>query len=184
MERVTDPPNSVWLVGLSGGGKSTVGPLLAARLGYDFVDLDEYVEEVEGTTVSELFAEGERRFREAEARASERLLTRPHLVVATGGGWMARHDIRREAAGCVRVWLRVSPVAAFDRLAGGAADRPLLAGRDGRARLLELAGAREAAYGEAEIIVDTDDLSPHQVADEVARGLIEAGWRPGRDEGS
>ncbi|MDX1394851.1 MAG: shikimate kinase [Gemmatimonadota bacterium] len=162
---------SIWLVGLSGSGKSTVGPLVARRLGYDFVDLDELVERSEGRTVAEIFEDdGESAFRDAEARASDSLLGRDRIVVATGGGWMARDDIARGPDGCVRVWLRVSPVAAFARLGAGGHGRPLLSGRDGEAALSALLGAREARYGEAEIAVQTTGRTPQ----DVARAVVDA----------
>lgn len=165
-------PDSVWLVGLSGAGKSTVGPIVANALGFDFVDLDDAVEETVGATVSEIFRRGgESAFRAAEARASDRLLERRRLVVATGGGWMARDDISRGPPGCVRVWLRVSPVAAFARLDGERGCRPLLSEGDGEGRLAALLAARGDAYGEAEIVVDTTDLDPAEVAGLVVKRL-------------
>lgn len=178
-------PTSVWLVGLSGAGKSTVGPVVAETLGYDFVDLDDQIEANEGCSISEMFREGgEQRFRQAEAQASKTVLDRARLVVAAGGGWMARTDIRREATGCVRVWLRVSPVAAFERLAHSDDSRPLLAGTDPAAALNELLRLRERAYGAAELVVDTTNRDPSAVAGLVVERLKEWGRTHGERAGS
>jgi shikimate kinase len=164
--------DSVWLVGLSAAGKSTVGSLVAEALGYEFADLDALIEASVGMTVAEIFrTAGEQAFRNAEARVSDELLARRCVVVATGAGWMARADIPRGRPGCVRVWLRVSPVAAFERLARELDTRPLLAGGDGEGVLADLLALREKAYAEAELSVDTTGLEPAEVASLVMERL-------------
>jgi shikimate kinase len=155
---------SIWLVGSSGAGKSTVGPILARRLGWDFIDLDAEIERRTGTGVAELFdREGEEGFRSAEAEASEALLDRERIVVATGGGWMARDDLRRGGRGCARVWLRVTPETAARRLVDDPAVRPLLSGPDPEGALRTLLERRSDAYSEAEIAVETEGRSPSEV---------------------
>lgn len=150
-----------------------MGPLLAARLGYEFVDLDARIEKEHGRTVEEIFgAEGEASFRATEAAVSGALLGRARVVVATGGGWMAREDIPRTAAGCVRVWLRVSPEASMARLGRETAARPLLAAGASRLSSLEsLLARRVGAYSEAEVTVDTDGLDPNGVVEAVLEQL-------------
>jgi shikimate kinase len=171
---MSELPGSVWLVGLPAAGKSTVGPQLAERMGYDFVDLDVVVEDLAQMTVPEIFREGgEAGFREAEARASDSLLERRHIVVATGGGWMGRDDIQRGPVGCVRVWLRVSPVAAIERLGSQRDIRPLLSGESGASVLARLLADRERAYGEAELVVDTTGRTPAEVADIIVQRVSE-----------
>ena len=93
------------------------------------------------------------------------------MVVATGGGWMARRDISRAAPGCARVWLRVSPVTAFERLATEIDGRPLLSGPDPEGALKTLSDARETAYAEAEFHVDTTGLTPGEVAARILQRL-------------
>lgn len=177
---MTTWPDSVWLVGLSAAGKSTVGPLLAERLGYEFEDIDATIEAREGRSIADIFrAEGEAAFRRLEARVSDELAGRSGLVVATGGGWMARRDIETSAPGRVRVWLRVSPDEAEARNSSSPGTRPLLAD-DGLAALRRLLDRREAAYREAEVAVDTDGRSPAQVVEEVLerlgrRGVTDSG---------
>lgn len=163
---------SIWLVGLSGAGKSTIGPILARRLGWTFVDLDGEIERRAGAAVTDLFERGgEDGFRSAEAEASDALLDRTRIVVATGGGWMARDDIRRGGRGCARVWLRVSPQTAARRLAADPAVRPLLAGHDVEGALRELLERRSRSYAEAEIAVETEGRSPGEVVDRLLERL-------------
>ncbi len=170
-------PRSIWLVGLSGSGKSAVGPVLARRLGYDFVDLDRRIESVSGETISKLFrAGGEGSFRRLEAVVTAEVADAANVVVATGGGWMARDDIERDAPGRIRIWLRVSPATAIDRLrlqsgSGTAGGRPLLAGADPEASLAKLLASRESAYAEAELQVLTDRRKPEEVVAAAVRGL-------------
>lgn len=164
-------PGRILLVGLSGAGKSTVGGLLAERLGYAFVDLDREVERAAGRSVAVLFEEaGEAEFRRLEAGASEAARERVRAVVATGGGWMARDDLPRAWTEAVRVWLRVSPATAARRL-GGAGDRPLLASADPEPALARLLEERRRAYAEAELAVETEGRSPAEVVDAILKQL-------------
>ncbi len=165
----------VILVGLPGSGKTTVGALVAARLGAAFHDVDRAVEARTGRTVSRIFADdGESAFRALEREAARELLAGVPAVLAPGGGWFADPGERRTAlaAGYV-VYLETSPGAAARRL-GGAAGRPLLAGFDPVLRLRGLLEQREAAYLEAPGRVATDALSADEVAEAVAQ-LARAG---------
>lgn len=174
---------SIWLVGLSGSGKSTVGPLLATRLGYAFIDLDARVESLAGEPVDAIFRRGgEAAFRLWEARATREVQSEDGVVVATGGGWMARDDLERTRPGRLRVWLRVAPETAIHRLASGTSGvRPLLDGDAPLERLSGLLDRRAARYAEAELTIDTDGLAPPEVADlivEHVRGAPGTGPTP------
>ena len=165
---------SVWLVGLSGGGKSTVGPFLAERLGYQFFDLDSVVQELANDTISGLFrVGGESHFRELEASASGVLQQKHEVVVATGGGWMARNDIPKIWEGCIRVWLRVSPEVAIHRLGEDVGNlRPMFVGSEPLSALTGMLLLRERAYAEAEIEVDTVGRRPEEVAEVIHHRLL------------
>jgi shikimate kinase len=165
---------SVWLVGLSGGGKSTVGLLLAKRLGYQFFDLDSAIQELANDTIPSLFhAGGESHFRELEASESGVLQRKHEVVVATGGGWMARNDIPKIWEGCIRVWLRVSPEVALHRLGENAETlRPMLVGPERLSALKGMLLLREGAYAEAEIEVDTVARRPEEVAEAIHHRLL------------
>lgn len=177
------PPGRVVLVGFMGAGKSTVGPLLAARLGYRFVDLDAEVERVAGATIPALFRErGEAAFRRLEARATAALDEARRVVVAAGGGWMARPALRDRWPDAVRVWLRASPATILARVrdadpGDGLAGRPLLDPADPARSVRRLLEAREADYRRAELAVETDGRSPEAVARAVARALLERAAR-------
>jgi len=154
-----------------GAGKSIVGRLLALRLGTSFVDLDSRIESVAGMSIAGIFeAEGEQGFRRREADETDRLVeeltaANAGFVVAVGGGWMARSDLRDSVPDSTRVWLDASPDTLRRRLGGTEDSRPMLDGpvtADAVARLLD---HRLESYRRAEWHVATDDLTPGQVAD-------------------
>lgn len=164
-------PRNIYLTGFSGTGKSTVGALVAQRLGFRFVDLDAEIEREVGRPVPEIFrAEGEEAFRRYEAEALRRLGTQRGLVVATGGGVVLRPENRRLMAetGLV-VCLEARPETIAGRLAGLAPTRPLLAGPDPAARIAGLKEYRQPFYATADWVVQTDLLTPEEAAAEVVR---------------
>ena len=174
------PAGPVVLVGLSGAGKTLVGRLLAERLQRPFIDLDSEVERLEGLSVPEIFAaRGEDGFRELEKSATVGLDAAAEAVVSTGGGWMARPELRDAWPGAVRVWLGVDPATAAARLAQEPRTRPLLAGPDPEASLRELLAERLPAYRLAEVHVRTDEKAPSDVVDEICRALAGGCRAPG-----
>src|SRR5689334_5573582 len=125
-------PENIILCGFMGTGKTTVGTVIAAQLGWRFVDMDRLLEaQLGGRTISQIFAEdGEPFFRMWESRICEEMAWSNHEVIATGGGAVL-NPANREAlnrAGMV-VCLEASPDEIVARL-DGATDRPLLAGAD------------------------------------------------------
>jgi len=167
------------LVGLSGAGKTVVGRLLAGRLDRAFVDLDEEVERVAGRSIATVFAEqGQSGFRDLEARVTRAAAVDSRTVVSTGGGWMARPELRETWPDAIRVWLRVEPGSAVARLARERSTRPLLAGPDPEAELRLLLADRLPGYRLAEIAVRTDGLAPGAVVEAILEELVEAGRRP------
>lgn len=163
----------VALVGMMGAGKSTVGPLLARRLGWAYVDSDEQVEAATGRRVAEIFAErGEPAFRAEESAALRRALADPEpSVVSVAGGAVLDPDSRallRDTA--TVVWLRASPATLAHRVGDGEG-RPLLSG-DPAEVLGALWEVRRPLYEEvADAVVDVDDLAPDEVVDRVAAAV-------------
>ena len=164
---------NLFLVGLMGAGKTTVGRVLARRLAKEFRDTDQEIEERTGVRVSVIFdIEGETGFRRREAEALERLSALDNLVLATGGGAVLdeRNREHLKSRGCV-VYLHARPVELAKRL-GRDRSRPLLQGAEPRTRLEELYALRDPLYREvADIVVDTGRQSAHSLADQLLERL-------------
>ncbi|MCG8588645.1 MAG: shikimate kinase AroK [Proteobacteria bacterium] len=162
--------DTVWLVGMMGAGKSTVGPVLARCLGRKFADSDAEIEREAGAQVSEIFTrEGEAGFRERERAAVARLAHRGG-VVALGGGAIAQEGLAEElAATGVVVYLAAAPETLLART-GDPESRPLLRGlaESDRVRRLEaLQVEREAYYRTAAITVQTDGRDVDAIVEEI-----------------
>lgn len=165
----TEAKGHLVLVGLMGSGKTTVGRVLARRLGRPFVDSDEVIEARTGRTVREIFeSDGEDAFRKLEAAVLAEALADPTpAVVAAAGGTVLAEANRRcmEASGTV-IWLRADPGVLVERATAGD-HRPLLDG-DPAGVLASMAAAREALYDEvADHVVDVAGKDPEAVADEI-----------------
>jgi shikimate kinase len=161
---------SLYLVGMMGAGKSTVGRLLARRLKLRFYDCDHEIERRCGVKIPLIFEiEGERGFREREAQVVEELTALPGIVLATGGGAVLSAPNRRRLAehGTV-IYLRARPEDLYNRVRNDR-HRPLLATADPLRRLRELHAERDPLYASiADLVVDTG----RQTVQSLARELI------------
>jgi shikimate kinase len=163
---------NIILTGFMGTGKSSVGLRLAARLGYDFADLDTLIEAEEGMPVPQIFAtRGESAFRELEARMVEQAAGRTGCVVATGGGTIVnpRNLLALKRSGVV-IALTADPEIVLSRIGGGE-DRPMLRGGEKRERVRLLMEERAPAYARADLTVDTSDRTVDQVVDHLVELL-------------
>jgi shikimate kinase len=161
-------------------GKSTVGRILAHRLGRQFVDLDELVLERTGRTAAAIIrADGDAAFRRLEAGITAELAGQPGLVLASGGGWGANPELARTLGpDTFRIWLRISPGEAVRRAGTSDEDRPLLGAGGGLAeeeevirRAERLLRQREPYYAAAEMTVDVARKAPADVVEEIVRRL-------------
>ena len=160
---MTDPVSSplraqlqglnLYLVGMMGAGKSTVGQVLAQQLGYQFFDTDAVIEQATGQAIATLFAElGEPGFREMERRVLGELAAYTRLVVATGGGIVTQPEnwgILRQG---VVVWLDV-PITELHRRLQTDTTRPLLQTGELGTRLQTLLDERRSRYAQADVQV-------------------------------
>jgi len=145
----------VWLIGMMGSGKTSVGRLLSERLELPFYDTDATVEANAGLTVAEIFGHlGEPRFRELESLAVLAIASQDDGVVSTGGGIVldpSNVDFMRESGTTVLLNADVETLIA--RI-GAAGDRPLISD-DPKSRLREIASDRADAYEKAaDVVVD------------------------------
>lgn len=157
----------VFLVGYMGCGKTTVGKKLANKLGYQFADLDDHIQQRSGQTITEIFkSRGEDCFRKMEAEAL-RTLVHPDIVVATGGGCAIHHqNMDHMLQSGVTVYLKMSPEMAYSRLKDAKRERPLLKDlkqNDMLEWIKSQMAQREEYYAKAEIIhpainINTDEL--------------------------
>ncbi|HET9918244.1 MAG TPA: 3-dehydroquinate synthase [Ktedonobacteraceae bacterium] len=182
---------NIFLIGLSGSGKSTIGRLLAAQLEIPLFDIDALVEEECGERIATLFAhKGEAHFRACESRALSQALRSAEeaggAIIATGGGIVLSSENRQlMAEGGIRVYLAVEPATALQRLQRqqhtalaqetSPEVRPLLAGPDPLRSLQSLLADRAVWYEEAEICCSTEDKSQEAVTRELVAALIGMG---------
>lgn len=159
------------LVGPPGSGKSTVGRLLAERLGAEFRDTDTDIEQLAGKPIPDIFIdEGEPHFRELEARAVRTAVETHAGVLALGGGAVLAEVTRGLLRGLPVVFLEV-PLGDAVKRVGLDAPRPLLAVNP-RARWRELMEARRPLYLEvATVVLDTAGRTPEQIADAALEAL-------------
>ncbi|QEY32922.1 shikimate kinase [Synechococcus sp. RSCCF101] len=172
---------NLYLVGMMGAGKSTVGRPLAEQLGYGFVDADSTIEACSGRSISAIFAEdGERGFRAIETAVLNQIACRHSLVVATGGGivteavnWGHMHQ------GLV-LWLDPDRNVLLQRLREQPGGRPLLAGEgDPAARLDALLEARRPLYAQADVHLAITQETPEQVVSALLEAIAARLQAPG-----
>ncbi|MCA9929728.1 MAG: shikimate kinase [Anaerolineales bacterium] len=159
---------NIILTGFMGTGKTTVGKLLAAQLGYAFVDTDALIEQQVGRTIADIFAQlGEAAFRRMEAEVAAQLGERDRLVIATGGRLMLDPENVAALGRNGRIFcLIATPEEILNRVLADRGKRPLLAGDNPRGRIEVLLQVRAEKYGQFPQIV-TSGKTAAEVAAEI-----------------
>lgn len=163
---------NLYLIGMMGSGKTTVGRLIAQQLGYRFFDTDVLIERVTGKTINTLFAEeGEENFRVLESRVLAEVAACTRSVIATGGGVVLRSENWGFLRHGVVVWLDAPIAVLVDRLREDRT-RPLLQPEDLEIQLTTLLAQRQSRYAEADLkIAITETQTPAAIAFEILTQL-------------
>jgi shikimate kinase len=170
----------IYLAGFMGSGKSTIGPILANTLGFEFVDIDKFIEKKVQKRIVDIFAtEGEQAFRAVEHLSLKEIAARDRCVVSLGGGTIANEEnfqLIRESG--IIVYLQLSPEEILQRV-HHRTDRPLLTSADGtklpkeeiQQRVQDLLQRREEFYSRADVVIQADRKRVGATVDEIARKL-------------
>ena len=173
-------PGNIVLIGLSGSGKTSVGKLLAERLGWQFFDSDMLIAQQYGRSVAAIFADlGEAAFRDIEAEMIAELTNGSRRVISTGGGAVLREDNRLAMQeGNLVVRLDAPPEVAVQRMLNVTTEeRPLLRGGAPLERMRAMRVAREPYYRIAQFMVPTGSLTPQQVVNAIQENMQEESLR-------
>ena len=166
---------NIYLIGFMGAGKTSVGKILAEKLRLEFYDLDELIEAECGKTISRIFSEhGEVFFRELETERLKSVSKNSGQIVATGGGIVLRESnwkIMKE--GGITIYLKASADVLWNRIKDDTS-RPLLQVEKPFEKARELLSMRIPLYEKADIIVDSEDKSPENVADDIIGQLSDS----------
>jgi shikimate kinase len=160
---------NIYLIGMMGCGKSTIGPLLATQLGYSFLDTDITIEKLVSQSITEIFQTvGEPEFRKIETKVLAEVSAHIRLVVATGGGIpIDRENWNHLHQGLV-IWLDPSIDLLIERLQSDTT-RPLLAtSEDLQSKLDLILAERRHRYAEADLRISIDrQLAPEEIVDRI-----------------
>lgn len=159
---------NIYLIGMMGAGKSTVGEILANRLSYKFFDTDVLISQVSGQAIPEIFStQGEEEFRNLESQVLSSLCAYQHLVVATGGGVVIKRMNWSYLRHGIIVWLDVPTHCLYERLKGDTT-RPLLQHPDPLTRLDNILETRRHLYQQADISITINgNEKPSEIAEQI-----------------
>ncbi|MCL4478151.1 MAG: shikimate kinase [Deltaproteobacteria bacterium] len=161
------------LVGMMGSGKTTIGNLVAKKSGRNFMDTDTIIEQEDAMSISDIMVlRGESYFRALERRIILSIGVTKPFVISTGGGAVMDYDIFNflKKLGKV-VYLKASPETLYRRVAN-TENRPLLRNGDRLLTIRKLLQEREGRYLESDIVIETDNRSHDEIADEIIKKVL------------
>jgi len=161
------------LIGYRGTGKSTIAKLLAKDLGFGLVELDRVIDERAGEKIPEIVSKfGWEKFRDLETEFLADILKKDNTIFDLGGGVVEREENRKLIKdNCTVVWLKAKPEVIIQRIKEQM-HRPSLTGKSFTDEVPEVLARREPLYrGLAQIEIDTENKSPEQLAQEIAKKL-------------
>jgi shikimate kinase len=161
---------NVYFIGFMGTGKTTVAEIVANQLQRDFIETDSLIEVKAGTTISNIFArQGEEHFRRLETEVLYEVAHKDNLIVSCGGGIVLNKDnLELMHNSGVTICLRATPATIYLRVKNQT-HRPLLEVADPQAKIKELLDKRDYFYQQADFFIDTNDLTPSEVAKKALR---------------
>ena len=158
----------VYLTGLMGSGKTTIGKLVARSLGRPFIDLDKEIEKKENRSINDIFdQDGEAYFRKVESEVLQSLEPERYMVVATGGGIILDEGNREEMKKKGHIIYLNVPIEKLANRLNDDYERPLLKNKEKEAELLELNKERQPLYRDGAYELDTGNLTPLQASKEI-----------------
>jgi shikimate kinase len=175
----------IYLTGFMGSGKSTIGPILANTLGWDFYDLDRVIENKTGKKIREIFErDGEDFFRTMETDTLKEISNNNKAIVSLGGGTIVSDDnIKILKSSGKLIYLKMSEEAAYERLKYKR-DRPALKNETGEfsekdllKRINELMVTRSSYYEQADFTIDTDKSSVGKTVDKIVNIISRLGLK-------
>ena len=159
---------NIFLVGMMGCGKSTIGPKLAQFLDYKFIDLDSLIEKVSDKAIDEIFmSDGEEAFRKIESQCLQETVLLPSLIVSTGGGIVMKSEnwgILRQG---IVVWIDLDKDIALKRLGSDIQNRPLLKGKDFKRQYNQIFESRKNLYAQADLKVEISNQNIEEVIENI-----------------
>ncbi len=166
----------ITLIGYRATGKTSVGRLLAQRLQWPFVDTDAEIKRAAGRSIAAIFSgQGEEAFRQMEIEAIDANVSQRPSVLSLGGGAVTRNTNRIAIESTYRVWLTASAETIHARLSADrvtAEQRPDLTPQGGLSEVREVLAARTSLYQAcADLVIDTDALTPEQVVEQIVQAI-------------
>ena len=158
------------LIGMPGSGKTTAGKILAQKLNYGFIDMDSFIEEFEGLSISDIFSlHGEEYFRSLETRIINTFAGAEKKIISTGGGTFEKEENRAVLNSLGKViYLYANPEVLFKRLENDT-NRPLLQVESPENKIKMLFDIRDKNYRLADCVIDTSNLDTYNVVEKIIK---------------